>query len=428
MTERRVRTRTARTTTRRTTRPSRVGAPAPGSDGEAPTAAAPTSAVAVEVPEETTTPVVAVDAMGGDRAPAEIVAGVLEAASRGAQILLIGRDSDVEPLLPSTLPAGLTFEHADDVIAMDDDPASAFRRRPGSSLVRCADAVRDGRAQAMVSAGNTGAAMTSALFRIGRIPGIFRPAICTPIPNPLGKPTALVDAGATVDCDPTWLVQFATMGREYARVRFGVDEPAIGLLSNGEEPGKGDALRKAAFPLLAAVPGFIGNVEGRDLFSDRVDVMVTDGFTGNVALKTLEGTLRQMFRLVAKAMSASPAAEAASPALMPHFLEIVSAYDPDNTGGALLLGIDGVCIISHGSSSARAITVAVERASEYVRKGVVERIAEAVAPGRARRARRPIAKRAAATRTREPKRREPREPKRRRTTRTRDERDGDDAG
>ncbi len=422
MTERRVRTRTARTTTRRTTRTGLAGGPGPD-DGVTAVATAPTAAVAVETVEPTASPVVAVDAMGGDKAPGEIVAGALEAASRGAQVLLIGREGEVGPLLPSTLPAGLTFEHADDVIAMDDDPASAFRRRPGSSLVRCADAVRDGRAQAMVSAGNTGAAMTSALFRIGRIPGIARPAICTPIPNPHGTPTILVDSGATVDCDPTWLVQFATMGREYARVRFGIDEPAIGLLSNGEEPGKGDALRKTAFPLLTAVPGFIGNVEGRDMFSDRVDVMVTDGFTGNVALKTLEGTLRHMMRLVAKAMAASPEAEAAAPALMPHFLEIVGAYDPDNTGGALLLGVDGVCIISHGSSSARAITVAVELASEYVRKGVVERIAEAVAPGRVRRARTARRVRAATTLTRER-----REPKRRRTTRTRDERDGDDAG
>jgi glycerol-3-phosphate acyltransferase PlsX len=233
----------------------------------------------------------------------------------------------------------------------------------------------------------------------------------------------LVDSGATVDCDPAWLVQFATMGREFARVRLGIESPSIGLLSNGEEPSKGDALRKAVYPLLTAVPGFIGNVEGRDMFSDRVDVVVTDGFTGNVALKTIEGTLRQTMRLMAQAMSATPEAEEAAATLMPHLLEVVGAYDPDNTGGALLLGIDGVCVISHGSSSARAITVAVELASEYVRKGVVEHIAEAVAPGRVRKARTARRMRAATTLTRER-----REPKRRRTTRTRDERDGDDAG
>jgi glycerol-3-phosphate acyltransferase PlsX len=384
----------------------------------------PTAQRADQSVDPTTSPTVAVDAMGGDRAPGEIVAGAVEAAARGAHVLLIGREDDVAPLLPASLPPGLLFEHADDVIAMDDDAARVVRRRPASSLVRCADAVRDGRAHAMVSAGNTGAAMTSALFRIGRIPGIARPAICTPIPNPGGTPTILVDSGATVDCDPAWLAQFALMGHEFARVRFGIDAPAVGLLSNGEEPSKGDALRKAVFPLLAGVPGFIGNVEGRDIFSDRVDVIVTDGFTGNVALKTIEGTLRQMGRLVFAAMRSTPEAEAASQALMPHFLEIVGAYDPDNTGGALLLGIDGVCVISHGSSSARAITVAVELASEYVRKGVVERIAEAVAPGRARRAR--AARRMRTTALSRVGERHT--PKRRRASRARDEREVDDAG
>ncbi len=375
-------------------------------------------------------PVVAVDAMGGDKAPGEIVAGVLAAVASGHRVHLIGREPDVRPLLPSVLPVGLSFEHADDVIAMSEDPALAVRRRPGSSLVRCADAVRDGRASAMVSAGNTGAAMTAALFRIGRIPGIARPAIATPIPNPNAHPTLLVDSGATTDCDPEWLLQFALMGREFFRLCFGVDEPRVGLLSNGEEPGKGDALRKLAAPLLeSAVPGYVGNVEGRDLFSDHVDVMVTDGFTGNVALKTLEGTLRQMIRLIGETMNASPETREASKVLMPGFLGIAGAYDPDNTGGALLLGIDGVCIISHGSSSARAIEVAVGLASEYVRKGIVERLGDAVTGGRHRKPLAVVVKQRAAAMAANREHREPREPRpRKRPVRLRDTGSTDETG
>ncbi len=382
------------------------------------TASAPAGAPAPRVEA----PIVAVDAMGGDRAPGEIVAGVLAAVAAGHRVHLIGREPDVRPLLPSPLPAGLSFEHADDVIAMSEDPALAVRRRPGSSLVRCADAVRDGRASAMVSAGNTGAAMTAALFRIGRIPGIARPAIATPIPNPNAHPTLLVDSGATTDCDPEWLLQFALMGREFFRLRFGVEEPRVGLLSNGEEAGKGDQLRKLAAPLLeSAVPGYIGNVEGRDLFSDHVDVMVTDGFTGNVALKTLEGTLRQMIRLISEAMNASPETREASEVLMPGFLGIAGAYDPDNTGGALLLGIDGVCIISHGSSSARAIEVAVGLASEYVRKGIVERLGDAVTGGRHRKPLAVVVKQRAAAMAANREHREPREPRpRKRAARVRE--------
>lgn len=328
--------------------------------------------------------VIAVDAMGGDHAPDEIVAGALEAASvLDVGILLVGQDHAVSPLLPDGKPPrGVELLHASEVVSMDDDPAQAVRTKKDSSLVRCAEAVRDGRAGAMVSAGNTGAAMGAALLRMGRIKGVARPAIAVPIPVPGSIPTVLLDAGATVDCQPEWLAQFARMGTEYARFRYGVDEPRLGLLSNGEEAGKGDELRKLAYPLLADIPGFVGNVEGRDVMTDAVDVVVTDGFTGNVILKGFEGALRMLVNLVFGVLASSDEAKKAGEVITPALLEAAADLDPDATGGAVLLGVDGVCVISHGSSSARAIVNAVRVASEGVAAGIVERTKEVVSHAR----------------------------------------------
>ncbi len=322
---------------------------------------------------------VAVDAMGGDRAPGEIVAGALGAVDElGVRVLLVGRPDEVAPHLPGGVaPDGVEVLPASEVVGMGDDPAVAVRSRKDSSIVRAAEAVRDGRADAMVSAGNTGAAMAAALFRFGRMPGVARPAIAVPVPVPGGRPQILLDAGATVDCAPEWLEQFAVMGREYARIRLGVDEPRVGLLSNGEEPGKGDDLRKKAHGLLEGRAGFVGNVEGREVMSDRVDVVVTDGFTGNVVLKTLEGAVRSVAGLVFGVLGSAEAADAGG-VVTPLLLDAASDLDPDATGGALLLGVRGVCVVSHGSSSARAIVNAVAVAAECVRERAVERIAEAV--------------------------------------------------
>jgi phosphate acyltransferase len=190
-----------------------------------------------------------------------------------------------------------------------------------------------------------------------------------------------MDAGSTVDCAPEWLVQFARMGREYARTRLGVDEPTVGLLSNGEEPGKGDELRKQAHPLLAELPGFIGNVEGRDLMHGGVDVIVTDGFTGNVALKSLEGAIRATAGLVFRVLDSAPGAQEAAKVLGPMLLEAAEELDPDTYGGAVLLGVDGVCVISHGSSSAKAIVNAIRLAADCVAAGVVARLNEAIHAG-----------------------------------------------
>lgn len=318
---------------------------------------------------------VAVDAMGGDRAPGEIIVGALAAAELGIPIVLVG---------PEGLNGrgDLALIPAAEVIEMDDDPANAVRRKKDSTLVRAAEAVRDGKASAMVSAGNTGATMASALLRMGRIKGVSRPAIATPIPVPGGTPTVLLDAGANAEVQPDWLVQFAQMGSVYAHTRFGIARPKVGLLSIGEEPGKGDTLRKETYPLLEVAPGidFIGNVEGRDIMTTEVDVVVTDGFTGNVVLKTLEGGLKTIVKSLLESFTATPEYKAAADVLMPALLSLYESLDPETYGGAMLLGVDGVCIISHGSSSARAMTNAIKVARDMVEADLVGALRAIVGP------------------------------------------------
>ncbi len=318
---------------------------------------------------------IAVDAMGGDKAPGEIVRGAVRAAEEVGDVVLVGRPDEIGT------DHGLAVVPASEVIAMDADPGSSVRRMKDSSLVRAAEAVRDGKASAMVSAGNTGATMASALLRMGRIKGVARPAIATPIPVPGGTPTVLLDAGANAECQPQWLVQFAQMGAVFARERYGVARPKVGLLSIGEEASKGNALVKDTFPLLseAELAGqFVGNVEGRDIMTDDVDVVVTDGFTGNVALKTLEGGLKALVNALFAVLGATDEAKAAAAVLLPQLLPLYSELDPDSYGGAMLLGVDGVCIISHGSSSATAVVNAVRVAAEMVDHGVVDQLRTAV--------------------------------------------------
>jgi glycerol-3-phosphate acyltransferase PlsX len=317
---------------------------------------------------------IAVDAMGGDRAPEAILAGAHEAADAGIPVLIVGPEGldgcgDLDVLVAS------------EVIAMDEDPAQSVRRKKDSTLVRAAEAVRDGRASAMISAGNTGATMASALLRMGRIKGVNRPAIATQIPVPGSTPTVLLDAGANSEVQGEWLVQFAQMGSVFARHRFDIARPRVGLLSIGEEPGKGDSLRKEAYELLGVAPGidFIGNVEGRDVMSPNVDVVVTDGFTGNVVLKTLEGGMRAVIAALVAAFDSDDTSRSAAEALMPSLMPLYEILDPDTYGGAMLLGVDGVCIISHGSSSPRAITNGIRVAAEMVEAGIVEELRAAVA-------------------------------------------------
>jgi phosphate acyltransferase len=324
---------------------------------------------------------VAVDAMGGDHAPDAIVAGAKAAAASGTPVVLVG-----PPNLGELTDIGdLDVIEASEVIAMDDDGGRAVRRKKDSTLVRAAEAVRDGQASAMISAGNTGATMASALLRMGRIKGVNRPAIATIIPVPGGSPTVLLDAGANADVQPDWLVQFAQMGSVFSRHRFGLGAPKVGLLSIGEEPGKGDTLRKEAYPLLEAAGtdtdlNFVGNVEGRDIMSDTADVVVADGFTGNVVLKTLEGGMKSVVAALLDAFGSTPEYQAAADVLMPALLPLYETLDPETYGGAMLLGVDGVCIISHGSSSERAIVNGIQVAREMVEADVVGEITTAIRP------------------------------------------------
>ena len=325
---------------------------------------------------------VAIDAMGGDRAPAEIVAGAIRARDElGVPVVLVGRPDEVGDT------DGIEVLPASEVIAMDADPGRSVRTMKDSSLVRAAEAVRDGKACAMVSAGNTGATMASALLRMGRIRGVSRPAIATPIPVPGSQPNLLLDAGANAECTPEWLVQFAQMGATYARHRYGIEAPRVGLLSIGEEPTKGTPLVKETHALLAegswaASCGgtFVGNVEGRDVMSPDVDVVVTDGFTGNVVLKTLEGGMRSLVSAILGAFETDDATKAAGEVLFPALLPLYGQLDPNNTGGAMLLGLNGVCIISHGSSNDTAIVNAVRVATEMVDAGLVEALARTIRP------------------------------------------------
>src|SRR5947207_1925457 len=318
---------------------------------------------------------IAVDAMGGDNAPKEIVAGARQAAEElDVPVVLVGQPEAIGDT------GGLEVIAASEVIGMRDDPAQGVRRKKDSSLVRAAEAVRDGAASAMVSAGNTGATMGAALLRMGRVKGVQRPAIATPIPVPGSTPTVLLDAGANAECTPAYLVQFAQMGSAFAAERYGIKEPKVGLLSIGEEETKGTSLVKETHGLLAASGlNFIGNVEGRDLMSDAVDVVVTDGFTGNVALKTLEGGLKFLVQAVTNALTSSEEARSVSHVLLDALAPVAAELDPDTTGGAMLLGVEGVCIISHGSSSARAIVNAVRVAGEMVDGQLVDRLRGAVA-------------------------------------------------
>ena len=315
---------------------------------------------------------VAVDALGGDKAPAEIVEGAKQAVAAGIPVLLVG---------PADLAdrGDLPLHVATEFIDMHEDPASSVRNKKDSTLVVSADLVRDGVASAMISAGNTGATMASALLRMGRIKGVKRPAIATPIPVPGSTPTVMLDAGANAEVEAEWMMQFAVMGSVYANARYGIERPRVGLLSIGEEPGKGDTLRKKSYELLSAMDNinFIGNVEGRDIMTPDVDVVVTDGFTGNVALKTLEGTMR----MIVKELFASigqPQYKEHADALMPALLDLYYKFDPDSTGGAILLGVDGVCIISHGSSSARAMLNGIKVAKDMVECDMVGLIANAL--------------------------------------------------
>jgi glycerol-3-phosphate acyltransferase PlsX len=317
---------------------------------------------------------VVVDAMGGDHAPGEIVRGAIDAAAAGVDVVLVGDRSKIAPFL-ERFNADLPVVHAGEVIEMHEDPARAVREKKDSSIMVAARLVKEGEAEALISAGSTGAALASAAFVIGRLKGVSRPAIASVFPTR----EVVLDVGANLDVRPHHLAQFGVMGSAVAKVFLDVEDPRVGLLNIGEEAGKGRDLEKEAHDLLAEAEGinFIGNVEGRDLGRSRADVFVTDGFTGNVLLKTGEGTSRALFRLLLEAMQAERY-QTALAELMPAFMELRQLIDPETIGGAHLVGTKGVVVISHGASSRRAVANAVRMAAEGADHGLVELIADGI--------------------------------------------------
>jgi glycerol-3-phosphate acyltransferase PlsX len=310
---------------------------------------------------------IAVDAMGSDRGPEEIVAGALEARTEGIEPILFG-DASIDP-------RGLELHVTSDVIEMDEKPAEAVRAKPESSLVASVRAVADGKADAVVSAGNTGAMLAAGLLVLRRIPGVIRPAIAVPIPGRRG-PSVLLDCGANADARPEHLLQFGAMGSVFAEEILGVPNPEVRLLSIGEEPEKGNQLTLEAHELLAASDlNFKGNTEGRDILAGASDVVVTDGFTGNVTLKLLEGTILTLFDALRSEITATTLGKLGGLLIRPAARRLRHRLDPDTFGGAYLLGLRGLVVIAHGSSSRTAIANAIRLAARGVENDVVGRLA-----------------------------------------------------
>jgi glycerol-3-phosphate acyltransferase PlsX len=318
---------------------------------------------------------IALDASGGDHAPVETVAGAVDAAARGVDVVLVG-NSEVVGAELAKHDADLPIVNAPDVIGMGDDPSRALREKPKASITVCARLVHSGEAGGFVSAGSTGAAMAAAAIIIGRVQGASRPAIATIFPTP-GSPTLVLDSGANPEVKPEQLAQFAIMGSVAAEALFGLDTPRVGLLSIGEEKGKGRDLERAAYDLIEAGPvEFVGNIEGRDIATDKVDVIVTDGFTGNVFLKATEGTASLISSYVLEALSTLPGEVQA--AVLPALAAVREKMDWETYGGAQLLGVKGSALIAHGSSSRRAITNALVMARDSADRDLSGRVAAAL--------------------------------------------------
>lgn len=314
--------------------------------------------------------------MGGDHAPTETVAGAVEASRRGVDVVLVGAAGPLEVELGHH-DASLPIVDAPDVIGMGDDPTRALREKPEASITVAARLVAAGEAAGFVSAGSTGAAMAAAAIIIGRIPRVTRPAIATVFPTP-GTPTLLLDSGANPEVRAEQLAQFAVMGSVAANVLLGADPARVGLLSIGEEKGKGRDLERAAYDLISAAPvEFVGNVEGRDVATDKVDVIVTDGFTGNVFLKATEGTAALMNGYVQEAIATLPADLLEE--VLPVLQQVKEKMDWESYGGAQLIGVKGSAFISHGSSSRRAVTNALLMAHESADQDLPGRIAAVLA-------------------------------------------------
>jgi phosphate acyltransferase len=322
---------------------------------------------------------IAVDAMGGDHAPNEIVAGALRARDElGVEVLLVGDPEQVETAMRHhTTTSPLEIIPAEGTIEMEEEPLSGLRRKPKASINVAMQLVKKGRADAVVSAGHSGAAMAAALLRLGRLSGIDRPAIAAVFPTLIpSKPVMVLDVGANVDCRPKFLEQFAIMGSVYAEYVLGVAEPKVGLLNIGEEETKGNDLALKTHELLQQNPSisFIGNAEGRDVLSGNFDVIVCDGFVGNILLKFAEAVGEVVLQILREELPRGMHGKLGVSVLKPNLKRIKQRIDHAEHGGALLLGVDGICIISHGSSQAPSIFNAIRLAREAVDNRVSQRI------------------------------------------------------
>ena len=323
---------------------------------------------------------IAVDAMGGDHAPrSEVEGAVLAARENGVRILLVGREEDIRSELAHHDTGGLAVEilPASEVITMDDNPIKALRGKKDSSLHVAARAMKEGRADGLVTAGNTGAAMAVIKRAVGMVPGVDRPALASVFPTKSGVPSVLLDVGANVDCKPQHLQQFAVMGEVYYRVMFGVDKPRVGLLSIGEEAHKGNEVVRETNRRLRASKlriDFVGNVEGRDVYSGEVHVIVADGFIGNVALKISEGMVEAITAMLREALSSTVSAQVGYLLSRQAFDTFRRRVDYSEYGGAPLLGIKGVCIICHGRSNANAVKNAILAAAGFSRGEINQKI------------------------------------------------------
>jgi len=335
---------------------------------------------------------VVVDAMGSDRAPHPEIDGALAAARDfGVGVILVGQEQTVVRELRrcgwrKDGDRGIEFVEAEEVIGMDEPVATSVRRKRRSSLRVGAKIVAAGEADGFVSAGNTGAAMATAKMVIGMLPGVDRPALAALLPTKAAKPTLVLDVGANSDCKPHHMVQFAIMGDAYSRAVLGTQRPSVGLMSIGEEEAKGNELTKEAFPLMRDLGSlnFVGNVEGRDVFTGQVDVIVTDGFTGNVMLKLSEGLQDAVLSLIRRELSASTITKAGAVLARPAFRSLKKRLDYSEYGGAPLLGVRSIVVVGHGSSNARAIRNAIRNVREFSEHGAGERIERGIAETHAR--------------------------------------------
>ncbi|TLD81025.1 phosphate acyltransferase PlsX [Helicobacter sp. MIT 05-5293] len=322
---------------------------------------------------------IAIDVMGADHGVAPIIEGALLALkSENFKAVIVGDEAQIAPLIPAAYQKQVEIVHCTDYIRMEESP-SVTAKRTESSIYKATELLKEGVVDALVSPGHSGATMSLATLKIGRIKGVSRPAICTTMPNVSDKPSMILDAGANTDCKPEYLVDFAIMGYEYAKNVIGLENPRVGLLSNGEEDNKGNELTKATFKLLKDFPFFKGNVEGRDIFNGSVDVIVCDGFSGNLVLKASEGVASAISTIMKKEIKSCLCSMFGALFLKKVFKKLKKKVDHSEYGGAPLLGVQKVVIISHGSSNARAIECAIYQAINAINSQICAKLTQAFA-------------------------------------------------